>query len=150
MDAVRGLDEVAWNRFFLSESIKALRDNPARILRLAGVKLWRTWNPFPNVDSYQSRFVRLVSALWTIPTFALAAAGMILLPRVMGSAGWRVAALLLLPALYVSAMHTLFVGSVRYRLVVMPMLEMLAAFALVTLVSRGAGHRRSGVRGVDE
>ncbi len=149
-DAVRGLDEVAWNRFFLSESIKALRDDPARIVRLAGTKLWRTWNPFPNVDSYQSRFVRLVSALWTIPTFALAVAGIILLPRVMGPAGWRVAALLLLPALYVSAMHTLFVGSVRYRLVVMPMLEMLAAFALVTFVFRGQSRCRSGDRGVDE
>ena len=44
--------------------------------------------------------------------------------------------LLLLPALYISALHTLFVGSVRYRLPAMPMLEMLAAFALVALFDR--------------
>ncbi len=137
MPAVRGLDEVAWNRFFLRESLHALRADPARIVRLAGVKLGRMWNPVPNVDTYGSGAVRAVSAVWTIPTFVLALIGAALLIRGSAPEGWRIAVFLLLPALYLSALHSLFVGSVRYRLGAVPMLEMLAAYALVVLVDRG-------------
>ena len=136
MPAVRGLDEVAWNRFFLRESLHALRTDPARIVRLAGIKLGRMWNPVPNVDRYGSGAVRAVSAVWTIPTFVLALIGAALLIRGSAPEGWRIAVLLLLPALYLSALHSLFVGSVRYRLGAVPMLEMLAAYALVVLVDR--------------
>lgn len=139
MDAVRGLNEVEWDHYFRREALAAMRDDPARVLRLAGVKLARTWNPVPNVESYQSRFVRICAATWTIPTFALAIAGVMLLPRWGKGAKWRHAVFLLLPAAYVSVLHCLFVGSVRYRLPVMPMLEILAAFAGMMLLRRTMG-----------
>ena len=56
---------------------------------------------------------------------------------------------LLLPALYLSALHNLFVGSVRYRLSAMPMLEVLAAVALIALVDWVRG-RRADCRVVDD
>ena len=133
MPAVRSLTETEWNRYFLDESVRAIRGDPVRVVRLAGVKLARTWNPMPNVDAYQSRFVRFVSAAWTMPTFALALLGTILLPIGHGYAGARWAMFLLLPAFYLSLVHSLFVGSVRYRLGAIPMLEVLAAFACITL-----------------
>jgi hypothetical protein len=136
MPAVRGLAEAEWNRYFLDRSFEAIRDEPGRILRLAGVKLSRMWNPFPNVETYQSSLARVVSAAWTLPTFALALAGAILLPMSDRYVGWRMAFLLLLPALYLSALHSVFVGSVRYRLGAVPMLEILAAVALVALIRR--------------
>lgn len=136
MDAVRGLNEVAWDQFFRREALAAMRENPVRVIRLAGVKLARTWNPLPNVESYQSTTVRICAAIWTIPTFALAIAGVMLLPRWGGGAAKWKAVLLLLPVFYVSVLHCVFVGSVRYRLPAMPMLEILAAFATVVLVRR--------------
>jgi len=139
MDAVRGLNEVEWDQYFRREALAAMRDEPARVLRLAGVKLARTWNPVPNVESYQSRFVRICAATWTIPTFALAIAGVMLLPRWGKGARWWHAGFLLLPAAYVSVLHCLFVGSVRYRLPAMPMLEILAAFAGMMLLRRVMG-----------
>ncbi|MFQ5591955.1 MAG: hypothetical protein ACE5HE_12385 [Phycisphaerae bacterium] len=144
MDPVLGMDEVAWNRFFLRESFAAMRADPARVARLAVTKLGRTWNPFPNVATYQSRFARLVSAVWCMPMFSLAVVGVILMPRILQRGGWGIAALLLLPALYVSALHTVFVGSVRYRIAAMPMLEILSAFALVVIVERGLSGRLIG------
>ena len=42
MPAVRGLDETTWNRYFLTESVRAMREDPVRILRLALVKIGRT------------------------------------------------------------------------------------------------------------
>ena len=61
MPAVAGLSEVEWNRWFLKESFRAMREDPGRILRLAGIKLARTWNPLPNVETYQSRSIRFIS-----------------------------------------------------------------------------------------
>jgi len=135
-EAVRGLDEVAWNRYFLEQSMAAIKADPMRVLRLAGVKLTRMWNPIPNVETYRSPAVRLISAAWTIPTFALAAVGVILLGARKNRGGLRTALFLLLPALYFSALHSLFVGSVRYRLAAIPMIEILAAVALALIYER--------------
>lgn len=174
--AVRGLGEHAWNRYFLDESFRIVRENPIRIVRLAWVKLGRMWNPFPNVSTHQSRLERWVSVVWMSTTLTLAACGAMLL--VVGKArkrnrtdgtsdlpsdgaagslkagqptkpdpgarsscdgcGPNLSALgmLLLPAIYFSALHALFVGSVRYRLSAMPMIEVLAAFAAVTIAER--------------
>ncbi len=136
MPAVRGLSEVEWNRYFLRRSIEAIKADPMRIIRLADVKLRRMWNPFPNVQTYQSGLARLVSAAWTLPIFVLAGVGAILMPMRRRNEGWRIVGLLVLPALYLSALHCVFVGSVRYRLAAIPMLEILAAYALVALAAR--------------
>lgn len=133
---VVGLDEVAWNRYFLDESIRAIRNEPRRIARLAVVKLGRMWNPIPNAESYRSTGVRIVAGAWTIPIFALAAAGVWVVAFRRRAGGARVVLFLALPALYLSALHALFVGSVRYRLGAMPFIEILAAVTLVALVDR--------------
>ncbi len=132
MDAVRGLDEVAWNRYFMDRALDSIRTDPARIVRLAPVKLARTWNPVPNVDTYQSALIRLVSAAWTIPIYLFALVGSIHLARRDRPA----VAALLLPAVSVAMLHSVFVGSVRYRLIAMPMIEVLAAVGIAWLFTR--------------
>ena len=134
MPAVAQLDEVAWNQYFTNASIKAVRDDPIRIAHLATVKMARTWSIVPNADGYQSGLVKLVSAGFVAPVFAFAVAGVILLVRRWRAGGSFALWLLLLPAVYISMVHSIFVGSVRYRLVAMPMIEILAALAVVTLV----------------
>ncbi len=146
MPAVVGLSEVEWNRYFLRESWKAIRADSGRILRLAGTKLARVWNPFPNVDQYQSPLVRCVSVAWTVPIFTLAAVGALLLTIRRKADGLRTAFFLLLPALYITLLHSLFVGSVRYRLPAMPMIEILAAVALMAVVERITKHRLRNAR----
>jgi len=176
---VRSLGEHAWNRYFLSESLRIIREDPARVARLSLAKIARMWNPFPNVSTHQSRLERWVSAAWTLPTLGFAACGAVLLVgyrcrsmdgvhadselqlatgreplvgkppvapvsrplQVKEDRGAKLYALvlLLLPAVYFSALHALFVGSVRYRLAAMPMIEVLAAFAVVALVERVLG-----------
>ncbi len=120
---VADLDEVAWNRHFVTESIRLIKADPWRIAKLAGRKLSRTWNPLPNVETYQSAFVRVVSAAWMVPTLAFALAGAMIMSKRQEGGGWRLVLFLLLPAVQVSTLHSLFVGSVRYRLGAMPMLE---------------------------
>lgn len=139
--AVAGLNEVEWNRYFLRQSIECMRDDPLRIVELAGVKMKRMWSLIPNADTYRGPLVRGVAAAWCIPTFALALCGMLLGLR-SGAACTRAAVwMLLLPAFTLSVLHCFFVGSVRYRLGAVPMLHVLAAFALAELVRRYRAHR---------
>ncbi len=145
MPAVRGLSEPEWDRYFRRESWSAIRSDPSRVFRLAGTKLRRTWNPFPNLEAYRSPALRRLAGAWTIPTFALAFAGAVLLVF-KGSA--RTAVMLLVPSLYVSLLHSLFVGSVRYRIVAVAFLHLMTAYAMIALVERVRPPRRS--KGAEE
>ena len=136
MPAVAGLSEVEWNRYFVRESIAAIKADPGRIAKLAAVKLGRLWNPVPNAGDYRSLAVRVVAAAWSVPVFLLAAFGVVFLATSDRSRRRWLLLYLMLPAIYLSALHSLFVGSVRYRLGAMPMLELLAAFAVVMLWDR--------------
>jgi hypothetical protein len=131
MPAVAELDEVAWNNWFLRASWESVRSDPARIVRLAGVKLARTWSPVLHADELRSPGVRVVFAAWSTGLFALAVVGIVALRRRLG-----VVTALLVPALYLSALHAVFVGSVRYRAGAIPALAVLAALAVVTLTRR--------------
>lgn len=140
-EAVRGLTEVRYNRYFLEASYEQMRADPSRIAKLAVRKLLRMWNPVPNAADYQSSVVRLVSAVWMVPMLAMSLAGAFVLCKRGPAHGYAVAVYLLLPAFYLSALHMVFVGSVRYRLGAMPMLAVLAAILigrlLATARSRG-------------
>ncbi len=128
MPAVRHLGEKEWNDWFMRESIRSIRDDAMRIAKLALVKIARTWSPVPNAREFRSSYVRLVSVGWTLPVYVLAVWGCVVLLRRNRSA----VVALLIPALTVLLMHAVFVGSVRYRLVAMPNLELLAAIALAS------------------
>lgn len=141
--AVRDFDEVAWDRYFWKEAVAVIRAEPGRVARLALIKVGRMWNPVPNVETYRSAWARAVSAGWSIPVFTLAVVGFFLVSIQWRGEGVRASLYLLLPALYFTALHSLFVGSVRYRLPAMPMVEILAAVAMAAAYNRRAAAPRS-------
>lgn len=129
------MGELAWHRHFQRESRKAITQEPGRIARLAVVKLKRMWNPIPNVSTYQNAAIRIISGIWMIPLYLLFFIGTIMLTAGRaGTAGKATIWLTWLPIIGLCFVHALFVGSVRYRLPVMPMVEMVAAIAAVKLV----------------
>ena len=136
MPAVAGLSEVEWNRYFLRESIAAIKADPGRIAKLGLVKLGRLWNPVPNAGDYRSKVVQVIAAAWTVPIFLMGAFGVAIVANADRTRGQWLVFYLVLPALYLSALHSLFVGSLRYRLGAMPMLEVLAALAVVVFWDR--------------
>ncbi len=123
------LGEAEWNRWFRNEALKAMWADPVRVLRLALVKAGRTWDPFPHAAEAQSTGVWLISGAWTLGVVALAIVGLVT---------WRrhraVLFYLLLPAIYLTLLHMLFVGSIRYRLPAMPLIEVIAAVGLCGLI----------------
>jgi len=127
---VAQMSELQRDAFLQSQALQTMRGNPARVLRLAGVKFVRTWNIWPNFSDYRSVKLRAVSAVYMVPVLILAAVGLWALRDCL-----RTALALLLPAIYWTALHCVFVGSLRYRQPAMPFMEILAALGLVLLLS---------------
>jgi len=118
----KGLGEWERDQLWRQRAAEFARENPVRVLDLALRKLGRFWNPMPNATEFQSPV--LVGAM--APPFAIAAA--------LGLVGlWasrrrgRALLILLLPVVYYSGLHTVFVSSIRYRDPVMPFILILAA-----------------------
>jgi len=125
------LGEEAQDDALRARALAFARDHPVAALRLAAVKAARFWSPWPNAAAFRRPALAALSALFTIPQFALIALGC-----------WdrrrdpRALALLGLPLAYTSALHLIFVGSMRYRVpAAVPALG-LAALGLRALLNR--------------
>jgi hypothetical protein len=123
--------EVALNRFFANQALAWARDNPGRVLQLAGIKLVRTWNIWPNEASLRSWPLRLAVAAGYLPLLLLGVVG----AAQFGRRDFPYA-LCFLPAIYFSLLHMIFVGSIRYRQPAMFVLIVVAAGAMDWLIQR--------------
>jgi 4-amino-4-deoxy-L-arabinose transferase-like glycosyltransferase len=114
--------ELAWDQQLRQAALEWAQTHPRRVLELAGAKFLRMWNVWPNADEFQSPRLRWIVALSYTPVLLLSLAG-----------AWRFAprgwpyVLCLLPAMYFTALHVIFVASIRYRDPAMLTLMILAA-----------------------
>ncbi len=117
-----GLFEDRLDRRMRDAALAWTRQNPGRVLQLAGIKFWRMWSPVPNAAEFSSTKLRLILAATFTPVFLLALVG-----------AWRYSRrdwpylLLVLPAIYFTCLHMIFVSSIRYRQPAMLPLIVLAA-----------------------
>jgi hypothetical protein len=108
-----------------------IKSEPGRMLLLAPVKLARTWSPWLNASEMQSPVAWWGMTLWSVPLFALAIVGIW-----RSGMGWGEKGILLVPIVYFSLLHSLFLGSVRYRVPLMPLVCVFAAAGLTSLLQR--------------
>ena len=105
------MSEYEMNRHYRDLAVEFVRNEPLQALWLSWVKLLRFWNPMPNAAQFQNFFLGvgclLLSAAWVLCT---AWGAVHLLDR-----KWLLF-LLIGPILYFTAIHLVFVGSIRYRL----------------------------------
>ncbi|CAN5735911.1 hypothetical protein BH23PLA1_BH23PLA1_32650 [soil metagenome] len=128
---VRVLSEVEKDREWTRRSLAFARENPLRVLELAAIKAARFWSPWPNAEELDLPGLSIVSALATLPIFALLLVGLWDRRRDL-----RALILLAGPLLYFLLLHMVFVSSIRYRLPGMVPALGLAAVGLVRLVGR--------------
>jgi hypothetical protein len=121
-----GLFEDRLDRRMRNAALRWARENPSRVTQLSAIKFARMWNLLPNASEFQSNTLRLILA---------ASYGPVMLFALIGT--WRFARrdwpylLCLLPAIYLTCLHVVFVSSIRYREPAMLPLIVLAAGALV-------------------
>lgn len=133
---VRNLSETQWDAWFRERSWSAIREDPARVARLGWAKLRRTWSLSPNVAEYRQGTSAKVSLAWMLAVLSSAVVGAWISRR-----AWGAILLLLTPVILTSLMHMFLVGSVRYRVPVMPMVMVLSATGLAGVMGRWARAR---------
>jgi 4-amino-4-deoxy-L-arabinose transferase-like glycosyltransferase len=119
------------DRRLRDEALAWARSHPGRVVALAGKKLARMWNVWPNEAGLRSWTFRLVLLCSYVPLLALGLGGCW---RFAGR-GWP-CALCLLPAVYFTCLHVVFIGSIRYRQPAMlPLIVMAAGFVVDRLTA---------------
>lgn len=113
--------EYRLDRRLREEAIAWAWENPGHAMRLAAVKFLRMWNVWPNEAGLSTWPVRLAILGTYVPIMLLALLGAAKTVR----QGWPYA-ICWLPAVYFTALHMVFVGSIRYRVPAMLMLAVLA------------------------
>lgn len=126
-----GADEYVRDQLCREAAFAWAAEHPMDVLSLALAKLRRTWSITINAPGYSSILYELVGWLTTAPEFALALVGAFLLRRRRSTVLF-----LLLPAIYFTLLHMVFVGSVRYRIPAMPFLFVLAGVTVADLWRR--------------
>ena len=115
-----------------------VREHPGRFLEMAVIKFGRLWRPWPYTDQYHSPFFILASLLSFGPVALLA---LLYLLRW----GWedivRIGPLILWIG-YLTGIHMVTIGSVRYRLPMEPFVIVFAAVAAARLLRSVPALRR--------
>ncbi len=131
--------EVELDRRMKQASLDWARQNPSRVLELVAIKFGRIWNVWPNDAQFRAWPLRLAVTLTYVPLLVGALAG----AWVWRRCGWPLP-LCYLPAIYLTLLHVIFVGSMRYREPAMFGFAILAAAWLAdfTGAARDAGDLR--------
>ena len=132
---LRGLFEDRLDRRLRNAAVDWARANPRRVWQLAVIKFTRMWSLVPNASEFQSRWLRLILATSYTPVILLVLAG----AWKFSGRGWPYV-LCLLPAVYFTCLHIVFVSSIRYRQPAMLPLIVLGA----GIVTEWFGRRRGG------
>ncbi len=128
-------DPIARDRALRNAAFAYIKDNPKHFFMQALVRFQRFWYPWPHTEKYNSFGYIIISLCSFVPVLLMAIVFLIL----CGREHLRRITPLLLFGTYLTAIHMIFPGSLRYRLPLEPFLIVLAAAGTIHLVSRGNG-----------
>jgi hypothetical protein len=134
---IRAMREDERDRYYRHEAWKEIGENPGRVALLAPVKLGRFWWPGLNETSLTNTLVNAALWVWYLPLFGLMAVGIL-----RGGLRGRGLLTVLLPMAYFAVLHMIFLGSVRYRVPLHPMICMLAGLGAVHALERMSGPQK--------
>src|SRR5262245_13619628 len=136
-----GMSEYDNDRHYRRLAWDFVRSHPLRAIELAVVKMGRFWNPLPNAEQFGHWAIRLVVGLFEAPVLLLAAVGLWRSRSTVWR--WLPAAA---PVLYFALVHTVFIGSLRYRLPAEYALLVLTAVGCSCLFQRCKRQQQPAVR----
>ena len=124
-------------------SVDWARENMSDVFRLAGIKFVRMWNFFPNSEVVGTGTSRLVISLGYLGILSFALLAVVSMIRKesqptegMMQTSWCTVALCSSPAVYFTALHMVFVSSIRYRQPAVLILSVLAGAGVALLLSK--------------
>jgi 4-amino-4-deoxy-L-arabinose transferase-like glycosyltransferase len=120
LEAIPG--EVARSRAYTKAAEDFIESNPGRFVDLCLLRLREFWSPIPNAASYRATAFTLLAGLTSGPMLIFAAIGLVVTWR-----RWRRLIPLYVLIGYFTALHTITIASLRYRLPIEPLLILFAA-----------------------
>ncbi|HEV2293001.1 MAG TPA: hypothetical protein VGR35_04045 [Tepidisphaeraceae bacterium] len=105
------INEVARSQYLTDRARDYMDAHPQRVRELALAKLARMWSPRPLSDDFARPVYVAVALLYAVPLFLLVLAGLFA-PTLPATAK----VFLLAPAVYLTLVHAISVGSMRYRI----------------------------------
>ena len=131
MPQLQAMNEVERSAYLGELARQSALADPGRVARLAAVKAARTWSPIPLSDQFGQLKYILPGLAFTVPFFGLVIVGL------AGSRLSRPAKLyLLLPAVYLTLIHAVSVGSARYRIPAEAPMAVIAVAGVWAIVPR--------------
>jgi len=131
-------DPIARDAALKQEAIRYIKADPGHFIAMMPVKFLRLWRPWPYTGDYQNPLIVAASVASAVPAFMLALVGLALTLRTNF--------IRLAPCLayvgYLTFVHVVTFGSVRYRVPLEPIVLILAAAGLVEILRRIEPGRR--------
>jgi hypothetical protein len=115
-----------------------IRENPDRFLELAGVKFLRFWRLWPYASEYERPSIIVVSLL-SYGAFLMLSLWFLITE---GRRYARVILPMVALAVYVTLVHMITIGSIRYRFPLEPFLLILGSGALISISRHNQALRR--------
>ncbi len=125
-------DPVERNNAYRAAAVEFIKENPGRFVELAGLKFVRFWRLWPYTPDFERPAIIAVSLL---------SFGSVLLLSLVflvseGRERFRSIVPILLWATYLTAVHMVTIGSIRYRLPLEPFMVIFASYAAAGLATR--------------
>jgi 4-amino-4-deoxy-L-arabinose transferase-like glycosyltransferase len=125
------MTEYEMDHEYRRRSWEFVRENPDRAIQLGLVKIARLWKPWPNAAQFRQWWLCLIVAAFFLPTVGFA-----LFAAVRRKSDVRCLLLTAGPVIYFTAIHSVFVGSLRYRLPAEYPLLILSAAGAIAVYDR--------------
>ncbi len=122
-EEIYGLSEVEADRLLGRRARAWMAAHPAAVAALAVRKQARFWSPAPNAPGLQRPALVWPARLFFVPWLGAAALGAVVVVR-KGRRGRE----LLVPIALLAGAHAIFMGSIRYRVPLEPLLAMLVVY----------------------
>jgi len=129
--------EIELDQYWRQKAYQSIRDDPTRFTKLAIKKFFRMWSITINYQSAHPVLYNTVSIMFYLPIFLLLMASFFYVKD-----RWRNCLILIIPIVYKTMIHMVFIGSVRYRVPLMPFVSIMAAFALIQIFHTYSEMRR--------
>jgi 4-amino-4-deoxy-L-arabinose transferase-like glycosyltransferase len=130
-------DPLARDRAMRDAALSYIAEDPPRFFKLAALKFLRFWRLWPFAQSYSGPVYVIASLISFVPILALALAQIATSNR---ATLVRIGPIVLFAA-YLTGIHMVIVGSVRYRLPIEPFLIVLAAPFMARIFGKLTGSR---------
>lgn len=116
-------DPVKWNAALERAAWQFIRDNPGRFVELAGLKFVRFWRLWPYAGEYEKPWIVAASLL----SYGVLLVCSIVYLAVAGRRNFRVLLPILLLMTYLTLVHMVTIGSIRYRFPLEPFIVILGS-----------------------